>query len=85
MKIGVKVMGYQLILDNLGEYAKESLIVVLWMANQLGRYGIFPEYYDTEVDATKLAEIDPEELIDGVKVAQEISRIWNMYKSLVLL
>jgi len=85
MKIGVKVMNDQLILDNLGEFAQKSLIDILWMANQLGRYGIFPEYYDIEVDATTLAEIDPEELIDGVKVAQKISQIWNSYKSLVLL
>ena len=85
MKIGVKVKNDLLILDNLGEFARKSLIDALWMANQLGRYGIFPEYYDTEVDATTLAEIDPEEHIDGIKVAQEISRIWNMYKSFVLL
>ena len=76
----------QLILDNLGEFAQESLVDALWMANHLGENGISPDYYDDEVNATTLSEIElGKPPMAGIKVAQEISRVWNTYKSLVLL
>jgi len=85
MRIGVKVENGQLILDNLGEFAQESLIDILWMANHLGKNGISPEYYDDEVNATTLAEIELGKPISGVKIARKIIRIWETKKLFVLL
>jgi len=75
----------QLILDNLGEFARESLIDILWMANHLGENGISPDYYNDEVDATTLAEIELNKPMSGVEIARKIIRIWNKGKPFVLL
>jgi len=81
MKIGVKIQGDRLILDNLGEYARESLVHTLWMANYLGKNGISPYYYTGKVSAKTLAEIELDDL-SGAEAAQKVIRVWKTHESL---